>query len=117
MKTAPKRLSTLHHFYNYHSISDILLNHDITRCDNSMERRRFVFTISKENAATIQKYSSLFDVAAVKKLHKLAKVTVLRVNQLQVAIDNDAVYVLFTITQKSSFYGVTPDIDVSLDGK
>ncbi len=82
-----------------------------------MERKRFAFTISKENSDTIKKYSSLFDVAATKKLQELAQVTVLRINQLEVAIDKDSVYVLFTITQKPSFYGLTPDIDVSLDGK
>lgn len=85
-----------------------------------MERKRFAFTISKENSDTIKKYSSLFDVAATKKLQELAKVTVLRINQLEVAIDKDSVYVLFTITQKPSFYGLNiADVitDVSLDGK
>ncbi len=104
-------------FSDFQSESEILLNNDISICYDSFEKRRFKFTISNENVQTILNYASLFKVATIKKLHKSAKVTVLRINQLEFVTSQDSVQVLFTIVQKSSFYGIIPDEDVSLDGK
>lgn len=55
-------------------------------------------------------------MSAIKKLHKLAKVTVLRISNIETTFDRDGVYVLFTLSEKSSFYGnAIPEIDVPLE--
>jgi len=53
-------------------------------CNNTASSKRFTFSIPQQNSATIRGYKSLFEVAAIKKLQKLAKVTVLRISKLHV---------------------------------
>jgi len=60
----------------------------------------------------IRKFSPEFKSAVLKALSSAAKVTFVRITNIEVIFDEYSVYVLFVLRDRVSSYGVNVDVDM-----
>jgi hypothetical protein len=102
-------------------VSDALgAHHDIRQCVQASESKTFSvsFDVSDEVILLAKAYPNVFKKAAYRGLQKAAKVTMIRIQNLQILYKDNHIFFVFEIMEKSRFYGnvMVPLDDVSLEG-
>lgn len=108
--------SKLFQIINFRTDYDVHVNDfDLTKCGNILKQDFFIFSLPSDpkTVENVKHNLRSFKQHVVKTLAEKAKVTVLRVSNIEVHFQADTVFVLFTLFERSIFYGdvKTPEND------
>lgn len=82
-----------------------LLGFDVNLCHPNTARKFFIFRLAKDLVDEVRSNEISFKEAVVKILQQKAQVTVMRVSRVEVAYDDEGVYVFFTLFDRVKEYG------------
>ena len=98
-------LTYTYNMFGFRQTDYNLLGFDVNLCHPNTARKFFIFRLAKDLVDEVRSNEISFKEAVVKILQQKAQVTVMRVSRVEIAYDDEGVYVFFTLFDRVKEYG------------